>query len=91
MIAVVAAAGYHVRGGRDSDTGAISGARAGERQSPLRMRAQSRALLAGTVAALVGYMAAAALRDPAWPFALIPGTEAVTFIAGLTIYRAREH
>ena len=91
MIAVVAAAGYYVWGGRDSDMGAMFGARVDERQSLLRMRAQSLALLAGTIAALVGYMVAVALKDPVWPFALILGIEAVTFIAGLTIYRVREH
>jgi hypothetical protein len=91
VIAVVAAAGYYVWGGRDSDMGAMFGARVDERQSLLRMRAQSLALLAGTIAALVGYMVAVALKDPVWPFALILGIEAVTFIAGLTIYRVREH
>jgi len=90
-LAVVAAIGYYVWGGRDSDFGAMIGRRVDERQSLLRMRAQSLALLAGTIAALVGYMVAVALKDPVWPFALILGIEAVTFIAGLTIYRVREH
>jgi hypothetical protein len=91
VIAVVAAVGYYVWGGRDSDTGAMFGARVDERQSLLRMRAQALALLAGTVAGLVGFMVALALKDPVWPFALILGIEAVTFIAGLAIYRVREH
>ena len=90
-VAVVAAVGYYVWGGRDSDMGAMFGARVDERQSLLRTRAQALALLAGTVAGLVGFMVALALKDPVWPFALILGIEVVTFIAGLAIYRVREH
>jgi hypothetical protein len=89
VIAVVAAAGYYIWGGRDSDTGAMVGSRVDERQSLLRMRAQSLGGLMSCIAALVGYMVAVALKDPVWPFALILGTGAAGFIAGLAIYGRR--
>jgi hypothetical protein len=89
VIAVVAAVGYYVWGGRDSDMGAMFGSRVDERQSLLRIRAQSLGGLMSCIAALVGYMVAVALRDPVWPFALVLGAGAAGFIAGLAIYGAR--
>ncbi|MGH3152716.1 MAG: hypothetical protein ACRDOB_18575 [Streptosporangiaceae bacterium] len=85
-LGVVAAIGYYVWGGRDSDFGAMIGSRVDERQSLVRMRAQSLGGLAGAVAALIGYMVAVALKDPVWPFVLILGVQAIAFIAGLAIY-----
>jgi len=88
-LAVIAAIGYYVWGGRDSDLGAMLGRRLDERQILIRARAQSLAGVAGVTAGLVGYMVAVALKDPVWPFVLILGVEAITFIAGLTIYGTR--
>jgi hypothetical protein len=90
VIAVVAAIGYYIWGGRDSDVGAMIGARVDERQSLIRMRAQSLALVAGTVAALAGYPVAVARKDSVWPFVLVLGVGVVAFIAGLAIYGARD-
>jgi len=88
VIAVAGAIGYYVWSGRDSDMGAMLGQRVDERQSLLRMRAQSLAGVAGGFAGIVGYMVAVALKDPVWPFVLILGVEAAAFIAGLAIYGA---
>lgn len=88
-LAVVAAIGYYIWGGRDSDTGAMIGQRVDERQSLLRTRAQALGGVAGVLAGLIGYMVAVALKDPVWPFVLVLGAEAVGFIAGLAIYGAR--
>jgi hypothetical protein len=88
-IAVVAAIGYYVWGGRDSDMGAMFGSRVDERQSLLRMRAQALAAVAGAAAGLIGYMVAVARKDPVWPFVLVLGAGAITFIASLAIYGAR--
>ncbi len=88
-VAVVAAIGYYIWGGRDSDMGAMFGSRVDERQSLLRMRAQSLGGAAGGAAALIGYMVAVALKDPVWPFVLVLGVGAAAFIAGLAIYGAR--
>jgi hypothetical protein len=89
VIAVVGAVCYYIWGGRDSDMGAMFGSRVDERQSLVRMRAQSLAAVAVGITAIVGTMVAAALRDPIWPFALLAGVEAAAFIAGLAIYGAR--
>lgn len=89
VIAVVAAVGYYLWGARDSDTGAMFGQRADERQSLTRTRAQALALVAGACAGVVGYMVAIALRDPVWPFALIFGVQVIAFIVGLAIYGER--
>ena len=88
-IAVVAAIGYYIWGGRDSDMGAMFGSRVDERQSLLRMRAQALAAVAGVAAGLIGYMVAVALKDPVWPFVLVLGAGAIGFIAGLAIYGPR--
>jgi hypothetical protein len=85
-IAVVAAIGYYIWGGRDSDFGAMIGSRVDERQSQLRMRAQSLGGAAGGVTAVIGYMVAVALKDPVWPFLLVLGVQAIGFVAGLAIY-----
>ena len=87
-LAVVAAIGYYLWGGRDSDFGAMIGSRVDERQSLLRMRAQSLGGAAAGLAGLIGYMVAVALKDPVWPFLLVLGAGAIGFIAGLAIYGA---
>jgi hypothetical protein len=88
-LAIVAAIGYYIWGGRDSDFGAMIGSRVDERQSLLRMRAQSLGGAAAGLAGLIGYMVAVALKDPVWPFLLVLGAGAIGFIAGLAIYGAR--
>jgi hypothetical protein len=89
VIAVLAAIGYYAWAGRDSDMGAMLGARVDERQSLLRMQAQALAGVAGTTAGVIGYMVAIALKDPVWPFVLILGVQVIAFIAGLAIYGER--
>jgi hypothetical protein len=89
-LAVVAAIGYYIWGGRDSDFGAMIGSRVDERQSLLRMRAQSLGGVAAGLASLIGYMVAVALKDPVWPFLLVLGAGVIGFIAGLAIYGARD-
>jgi hypothetical protein len=88
-IAIVAAIGYYIWGGRDSDFGAMIGSRVDERQSLLRMRAQSLGGTAAGLASLIGYIVAVALKDPVWPFLLVLGAGVIGFIAGLAIYGAR--
>jgi hypothetical protein len=88
-IAIVAAVGYYLWGGRDSDSGAMLGGRVDERQSLLRTRAQALAGVAGAAAGVVGYTVAIALKDPVWPFLLIVGVQTIAFSAGLAIYGER--
>ncbi len=90
VIAVVAAIGYYVLGGRDSDIGAMYGARVDERQDLLRMKARSFAAQAVGAVVLVGTVVTVALREPIWPFALFGGVEVLAFFAGLAIFRGRD-
>ncbi len=89
-LSLVAAVGYYVLGGRDSDVGAMIGARVDERQDLLRMKARSFSAQAVGIVVLVGTMVAIALRDPIWPFALFGGVEVLAFFAGLAIFRGRD-
>jgi hypothetical protein len=89
VIAVIAAIGYYIVGGRDSDFGAMVGQKVDERQNLLRTRAQALAGVVVAFTAVVGYVVAIALRDPVWPFALFAGVDAAAFIVGLAIFGAR--
>lgn len=44
---------------------------------------------AATVAGLVGYIIAIAIKSPVWPFALIIGVQVIAFGAGMAIYGER--
>ena len=89
VITVIAAIGYYIAGGRDSDFGAMIGRQVDERQNLLRTRAQALAGVAVAFTAVVGYTVAIALRDPVWPFALFACVDVAAFIAGLVIFGAR--
>jgi hypothetical protein len=87
-VTVAAAFGYYVLGGRDSDFGAVMGSHTDERQSNIGMRARSlAACVMGTVAA-VGFVIATARGSATWPFELVCGVGAASFLAGLVIFRA---
>jgi len=89
LFTVVGAAGYFVLGGRDSDVGALFGARPDERQASIGMRATA---LAGSVLILVaigGVVITMATGKPDWPFLLFCVVGGGTYLAGLFIYRSR--
>jgi len=89
LFTVAATIGYYVLGGRDSDVGAVFGARPDERQASIEMRATA---LAGNVmclVAVVGFVIATTLGSATWPFVLFSLVGAATFLAGLVVYRAR--
>jgi hypothetical protein len=88
LIVVIAAVGYYIVGGRDSDFGAMIGREVDERQKLLRTRAQALAGVAVAFTAVIGYTVAIALRDPVWPFALFAGVDVAAFITGLVIFGA---
>ncbi|MGH3189558.1 MAG: hypothetical protein ACRDOU_23395 [Streptosporangiaceae bacterium] len=90
VIAVVAAGGYFLVGGLDNDFGAIYGSHADERQQVVRLRAQALAAQLTTLAAVIGFTVQIARRAPTWPFLMIIGVAAVSFLIGLTIYRVHD-
>jgi hypothetical protein len=89
VITVIAAIGYYIVGGRDSDFGAMVGAQVDERQNLLRTRAQALAGVAVAFTAVIGYTVAIALKDPVWPFLLFALVDVTAFVAGLVIFGAR--
>jgi hypothetical protein len=84
---VVAAIGYYYLGGRDSDGGALIGAQADERQAGLGLRASALAGRATIVVALAGFVVQTARGQDTWPFALLCAVGAISFVAGVALYR----
>jgi hypothetical protein len=85
-IALIAAAGYYMWGGRDSDVGALIGHKADERQATLQLKMQALAGKVMSVAAVVAYFVAFAAKATLWPFAIFIALPAVTLFAGWVIY-----
>jgi len=86
VVTVVAAGGYFLLGGLDNDIGAIYGSHGDERQQMVRLRAQALAGQLMALAAVIGFMVQIARRAPTWPFLVIAGVAAVSFVIGLAIY-----
>lgn len=78
---------FYVRGGRDSDEGALAGTRADERQKLLSLR--SRALV-GNAAVIVSFgglaCAVAVWASWWWPFALMFVISIFAYLFGLSSY-----
>ena len=73
--------------GRDSDSGALVGARADERQADIGLRATAFAGRVMTTFALAGFVIETARGEDAWPFALLCVVGAISFISGSVFYR----
>jgi hypothetical protein len=89
LVTVLAACGYFVLGGRDSDLGALFGAKADERQTSIGMRATALAGNVMVVVAIGGVVVATAVGSSAWPFFLFCAVGASAFLVGLFVYRDR--
>jgi len=90
IVAVIATLGYLLLGVLDTDIGAIYGSRTDERQQMIRLRAQALTAEITALAVVIGYMVQVARRAPTWPFAIIALVAAVSFVAGVAIYRAHD-
>jgi hypothetical protein len=90
VVAVIAAVGYFLVGGLDNDVGAIYGSRSDERQQMVRLRAQALTAVVTCLAVVIGFMVQVARRAPTWPFAVIAGVAAASFVVGLAIYRVHD-
>ena len=88
LFTVAASFGYYVLGGRDSDVGAIFGARPDERQASVGVRAAALSGSATSIVALGGFVIATAVGTVTWPFALFCAVGAASFLFGLFRYRA---
>ena len=90
VVTVIAAVGYFLVGGLDNDVGAIYGSRTDERQQMVRLRAQALTAQVTALAVVICFMVQIARRAPTWPFVLIAGVGAASFVVGLAMYRVRD-
>lgn len=90
VVTAVAAVGYFLLGGLNNDVGAIYGSSGDERQQMVRQRAQALTAVVTVLAAVIGYMVQIARRAPTWPFGVVVGVAAVSFVVGLAIYRVHD-
>jgi hypothetical protein len=88
-VVVIAAAGYYLWGGRDSDVGALIGHKADERQVNLQLKMQALVGKVMSVAVAVAYLVAFAVKATLWPFGILIALPALTLFAGWAIYRDR--
>jgi hypothetical protein len=81
----------YVRGGEDSDEGALAGSRADERQKLLSLRSRALAGNAALIAAFAGLTVAVAVSAAWWwPCAIILAVTGFAYLFGLSTYGAGE-
>jgi hypothetical protein len=90
LVVALAAVGYYVWGGRDSDTGALVRGQVDERQAYYRLRVQALVGRVMTAAAVVAYLVAVPLRASLWPFAVALALPVLTMGIGWAVYRDRD-
>jgi hypothetical protein len=91
VVAVIAAVGYFLLGGLNTDVGAIYGSSGDERQQLVRLPAQALTGVVTVLVAVIGFMVQIARRAPTWPFGVVVGVAAASFVAGLAIYRVHDN
>ena len=89
VVTVLASVGYYLLGGRDTDTGDLSGGRPDERQLGIVTQATALAGQAVSLVALGGWAVTTALGHPAWPFLVVTVVAAAAFVGGIAVYRRR--
>jgi hypothetical protein len=81
----------YVRGGEDTDEGALAGSRADERQKLLSLRSRALAGNAAMIAAFAGLTIAVAVKAAWWwPFAVMLAVTGFAYIFGLSSYGSGE-
>jgi hypothetical protein len=90
IVIEVTVAGYavslYLRGGADSDEGALAGSRADERQQLLGLRSRALAGQVAVVAAFLGLVVTTAARTVSWPFWVLLAVTALGYVFGLSAY-----
>jgi hypothetical protein len=88
---LVAAITTYLRGGDDSDEGALAGSRADERQKLLSLRSRALAGNLAVIAAFIGLTIAVATRAAVWwPFVIVLAVAGFGYLFGLSTYRVGE-
>ena len=70
----------------DTDVGAVIGRRSDERQQLILLKAARLSLLATGVAVIVACPIAAAVKVAIWPYQILAGIIAVSYLVGLRLY-----
>ena len=90
-VAVIVRVGtLYVRGGEDTDDGALAGSRADERQQLIAVRSRALAGNVALVAALAGFAIAIAARSAWWPFAVMFLVTGFGYLLGRSVYGSSE-
>jgi hypothetical protein len=90
IVTLVAAAGYYLLTGTDTDIGAIYGQRSDERQMMVRMSASRLALIVALAAAFVCAVVSVALDDGYWQPDVIASAAGASYLLGLSIYGSHD-
>jgi hypothetical protein len=81
----------YVRGGQDSDEGALAGSRADERQKMLSLRSRALGWNIAMIAAFIGLTSAVAVKATWWwPFVVILAVASLGYLFGLSSYGSDE-
>jgi hypothetical protein len=87
---VLAAIGYWIAGGRDTDRGALVRREPDERQAQQRLQVQALVGKVMSLAAALAFAAAVALRANLWPFAIALALPVLTAAVGWARYGERQ-
>ena len=89
LIVVAGAVMYYVWAGRDTDYAAMLRGQADERQTLRRLKMQALVGVVMTMAAMVAFVVAFAVKAPTWPFVIFIIIPGVMYPAGFLILRER--
>jgi hypothetical protein len=89
-VTLMAAFVLYLLGGEDTDTGAILGNRADERQELVTLRASRLCSLVAVCSLVVAFVIAVALKKTYWPFEVLYLVTVISYCVGLGVYGAKE-
>ena len=85
-VPILVIVGLYLWGGRDSDAGAVIRHHLDERQAAARLRVQALVGRVLSLAIAVAYLVAATSKATLWPWAVLLGLVAGTFLVGWLMY-----
>jgi hypothetical protein len=86
VVVLMTAGLLYLRGAEDTDTGAILGFRADERQQTVKLKAMRLAAVTAIYALAVAFVIAVALKVTYWPYAVLYLVTAASYFVGLGVY-----
>ena len=89
-VTLLAAVVLYLLGEDDTDTGAILGNRADERQEQVKQRAARLCSLVAVCSLVAAFVIAVALKKTYWPFAVLYLVTVIAYCVGLGLYSAKD-